>query len=171
MARTLDLFITQEKNAVESVNPFLWCFEFDDPGNFPAPIRFVSDLETLTFQGSTYDPFPVAFDSIDEVSIEERQNTRASIANTDEGRQLLSLLETRWLGVVDPEWTLRVWRVLHSVPDSTPFASAAFFQILSVTVDMLLLSFELESARLPSNALETGRRYNRSQFPHIPRIL
>ncbi len=168
MARTLSITMTTAKNQLESTDPLLWCFEFDDPGSFPVPVRFVSDLVPMTFQGNTFDPFPIDFSTFPETSLHERQASRALIPNVDQ--QIISLLESRWVGVAEPFWTLKVWRVLHSNPDTTPFASALEFIILSAQSDFLLVSFELQSARLPSNVRETGRRWLHQEFPHIPRL-
>lgn len=166
MPRILSPILIDAKNQVESADPFCWLFQLDDPGNFPVPVRFGSDVDAITFQGSTYDPFPISFDGISETSLAERQNTRVVIANVDQ--QIISLLEIRWRGVALPAWTLTVWRVLVSAPDETPFASGMLFEVLGVQIDFVIASFELQSARLPSRALETGRRWTRSQFPFIP---
>ena len=168
MARTLSITLTTAKNQLESTDPLLWCFELDDPGNFPAPVRFVSDFVPITFQGNIFDPFPINFSNFPETSLHERQASRALIPNVDQ--QIIALLETRWVGVAAPRWTLKVWRVLHSDPDTTPISSALEFVILRAQSDFLLVSFELQSARLPSNVRETGRRWLHAEFPFIPRL-
>ena len=169
MPRVLSPVLVDEKNQIESADPFCWLFQLDDPGNFPVPVRFGSDVDIITFHGNVHDPFPLTFDNLSETSLAERQNARVIIADVD--RQIISLLETRWRGVVLPAWTLTVWRVLVSAPNETPFASGIFFEVLGVQVDFFIASFELQNARLPTRALETGRRWTRSQFPLIPRTL
>ena len=167
MARSLSLVLTQAKNQIESTDPFLWCFEVDATA-FPAPIRFVSDIQTMTFQGQQFDPFPVSFDGIKEHSEAQRQSTNAVVANVDQ--QVVSLLEQFWAPVLSPDWTVKIWRVLASAPDETPLASAVTFEVVAVTCDMIAARFQLQAARIPTRVRETGRRWTRAEFPFIPRL-
>lgn len=168
MPRTLSLALTQAKNQLVSDTPFVWLFEVNSP-DFPVPIRFVSDVQPLTFQGLVYDPFPVDFSSIGEPSLGERQTITGIVANVDQ--QVISLLERYWAAVVDPQWQISIWQVLRSAPDEVQPGHAELFEVLSADTDLLQVSFEMVALGIPTRQQSTGRRYTTSSgFLKIPRI-
>jgi hypothetical protein len=168
MPRTLSLALTQAKNALVSTDPFVWLFAVDSP-DFPAPLRFVSDVQALTFQGASYTPFPVDFSSVGENTVGERQTMQGIVANVDQ--QVIAALNAYWDAVVDPVWTVSLWQVLRSAPDEVPASDAAVYEVLSAETDLLQVTFELLMAGIPSRQQSTGRRYTISGgFPSLPRV-
>jgi hypothetical protein len=168
MPRTLSAALTLAKNQVVSTDPFVWVFQVDSP-DFPAPLRFVADVQGLTYQGNTYDPFPVDITAIQENALGERQTLQGICANVDQ--QVIALLNLYWDAVVDPDWTLSIWQVLRSAPDETPVTDAELFEVLSAETDLLQVSFELSALGIPSRQRSTGRRYTTSSgFRFLPRV-
>lgn len=168
MPRVLSAALSEAKNALSSTDPFVWLFEINSP-DFPAPIRFVNDVQALVYQGLTYDPFPCDITSVSENSMGERQTLQGTVANVDQ--QVISLLNLYWDAVTDPVWTVSIWQVLRSNPDEVPVTDAEIFEVLSAETDLLMVTFELLAVGIPSRQRSTGRRYTASGgYSFIPRV-
>jgi hypothetical protein len=168
MPRDLSAVLIAEKNQPDSVTPFLWVLELDS-ADFPVPIRLVNDVQPLTYQGLVYSPFPFEIGAVQENSLAEKQTLSITVANVD--RQVISLLNTYWDAVVDPNWTVRLWQVLRSAPDEVPASHAEVFEVLSVDTDLVVANFELHALGIPSRQRSTGRRYTTSSgFSYVPRV-
>jgi hypothetical protein len=168
MARVLSQMLTLIKNDVTSDDPLVWLFQVESP-DFPTPIRFVNDVQSIVYQGLTYQPFPVDITSVQENALGERQQLQGVAANTDQ--QIISLLNTYWDAVPDPQWTLRLWQVVRSAPDEVPASHAEVFEVLSVDCDLLMATFELQALGIPTRQRTTGRRFTTSGgFPFLPRV-
>jgi hypothetical protein len=168
MPRALSAVLTLLKNDVVSDDPFLWLFSLESP-DFPQPLRFVNDVQSLIYQGDTYYPFPVDITALQENSLGERQTLQGVAANVD--RAIISLLNTYWDAVSDPNWTLKLWQVARIAPDEVPASHAEVYEVLSVDTDLLMCTFELSALGIPSRQRSTGRRYTTSGgYPYLPRV-
>ena len=167
MPRTLSAALIASKNELASVKPWAFLFQLDITGA-PTPIRFTNANQTVTYQGNAFLPFPVQLD-LPENTSGEFQRVRARVGNIDQ--QVSSLLENYWIGVVDPVWTVTVWRVDLTQPDETPATQGETFSVLGATTDLVLAQFELQAGGITVSETVPRRRYTTSGgFPFLPRV-
>ena len=168
MPRVLSAALTTAKNQLVSADPFVWLFEINS-SDFPVPIRFANDVEAVTFGGNEFSPFPIDLSAVGENNAGERQQLRGVVANVDQ--QVVSLLNTYWDAVSEPDWTVSIWQVLRSDPDEVASGEAEVFEVLSAETDLLQVTFELEAGGIPSRQRSTGRRFTATGgFANLPRV-
>jgi hypothetical protein len=167
MPRSLSATLTRSKNALESLDPWVFLVELDAP-SFPLPIRLANDNVDMVFHEHTYFRFPMNFDAIEENTVGELQRLHITVGNVDQ--QLMSLLEHYWIPLVDPQWQVKIWQVAATMPDETPYGSYELFDVLGVQTDLLTAVFNLHASGFTMTALVPGRRYTSTNgFPNIVR--
>lgn len=140
MARTLSTALATEKNQLESSHPFAWLAELDYGSgiervtNEPQGITF----QTLLFAGDV----PLQVQRFQEASLGETPRLEILVGNA--AQNVVALAELHWVGLLDPVWTVTLWYVDASDPDTTPLsANVGVYAVQEITVDALHAKFAL----------------------------
>lgn len=167
MARTLSSLLIASKNSLESTSPWLFLYELSI-NDAAATFRIVNYDQSVTFQGLTFDPFPVQLDSLTESDAGNISTMRVTASNVNQ--EIIALCENYWTSVLEPEWIVSVWRVDATQPNETPLASKDVYEVVSVATDLINATFDLRWQGMTMTRRIPGRRYTRSGgFANIPR--
>lgn len=166
MPRTFTAAQIANKNALESRVPWVDLLELEITGA-PAPLRFVNNVESLTFHGNTFQHAGFEVPWLPENSQDRLQRVQAMVQNVT--REMSALLEQYWVPV--PIWTIRVWKVLWSHPDDTPLDAAEVYEMLGAKTDLgPKVTVDMRAAGITGGRVVPGRGFTATGgFPNIPR--
>jgi hypothetical protein len=165
---------TQEKNQLESSIPFTFLFETKirtgtNPDVF-SYLRHTNYDQNITFDSNTFVAFPLRIGSLNQNTDGQITRMNVSVSNIDQA--VTALLESNWVSVVEPLWTVKIWIINADSPSDTPVNNYEEFEVLSVVTNLFVAEFELRTQGISLTRITPGRVYSRNNgFIGIPRLI
>jgi hypothetical protein len=167
MPRTFTAAQIANKNSLEARTPWVDLLELEITGA-PTALRFVNNVDPLTFHGNTFERAGFRVPWLPENSQDRLQRVQAEVQNVT--REVQALLEQYWAAGL-AAWTVRLWKVLWSAPDDTPLDSAEVYEVLGAKTNLgPAVQFDMRPAGITGGRVVPGRGYTATGgFPNIPR--
>jgi hypothetical protein len=156
-----------EKNRLQSDHAFTWLLQVDITGA-PGPLRYAMYDQPVVFHGQTFTPAGIQVDSQEDATHAALVNLRVTFQNVDQ--QIIALLETYWVTVASPVWTVRQWQIDPLMPDEMPFGNANVYSVQTTATDMVNAVAELVLEGITLSSVIPKHRYIATNgFAFLPR--
>lgn len=164
MPRTLTAAMLTEKNQLASDHPFVFLVELDYGAGVE---RITNNPESITFQSLLFTgdvPFDLA--RFDEPGLGAGVGLQARISNANQN--IVALAEQHWVGLTDPVWTVTIWLIDASAPDTTPLnANVGVYEVAGFVLDEISAQFELHEPTISTERMLPARTVTvNSGFPN-----
>lgn len=132
MPRT-SLSATQVQNLMqlESGDPWRHLIELD---TITGPtIRLVNNVEDVTFNSNLFQKSSFRVPTLSEHAASRIQELTATLGNVTQ--EVSALSENEWPGQGAAFWTVKIWRILLSVPNDTPLTAAEVYNVIALNFE------------------------------------
>jgi lambda family phage minor tail protein L len=150
---SVPLSILQEKNQLATLEPFIWLYEITVPTDPVTKYRLTRGPEAVSYQGSTYSPFPISHDVIGRDQKGDLPETTLTVSNVS--REIIGTLEL-YDGLLGQPVKIILAHSLLTGDDALPVAEEVF-EVVGSAASTEAATLNLGTANLFEQAIPKAR--------------